>query len=168
MSKFEKIEIDLLIEALFRAYGYDFRGYSEGHMARRIQNRVEKESLSSISALQEKVLNEAGYAESFIKEFSINVTEFFRDASFYKKFTTEIIPYLKSFPKIKIWHAGCSTGEEVYSMALILHEAGLLKRCQIYGTDFNEEVLNIAKKGIYNHDKLQSFVENYHKAGGQL
>lgn len=76
MSKFEKIEIDLLIEALFRAYGYDFRGYSQGHMARRIQNRIEKESLSSISALQEKVLNEADYVESFIKEFSINVTEF--------------------------------------------------------------------------------------------
>lgn len=166
MSKYQSLEIDLLIEALYKAYGYDFRGYSESHMTRRILNRVEKESLSSISEVQDKVLNEPGYADLLIKEFSINVTEFFRDATFYKQFRKEIIPYLKSFPKIKIWHAGCSTGEEVYSMAMILHEEGLLDRCQIYGTDFNEQVLDLSKKGSFDLTGYQLFRENYGKIGG--
>lgn len=100
--------------------------------------------------------------------FSINVTSFFRNEGFYNKFRQEIVPYLKSFPKIKIWHAGCSTGQEVYSMAMLLHEAGLLQRCHLYGTDFNQEVLNLAKKGVYDRDVYHEFVVNYKKASGEL
>jgi len=166
MNKFQELEVELFIEALYRAYGYDFRDYSKVHMKRRIAKHVEEEQLGSISALQDKLLNDEGYFEEVIKDFSINVTSFFRDPPFFRTFRKEIVPYLKSFPKIKIWHAGCSTGEEVYSMAMLLHEEGLLDRCHLYGTDFNGGVLEIAEKGVYDLEQLETFMINYKETGG--
>jgi len=121
---------------------------------------------SNITEMQYKVLYEEAFFEQILKDFSINVTEMFRDPSFYSKFREEIIPILKTYPYIKIWHAGCSTGEEVYSMAIILKEEGLYERSQIYATDFNQTVIKKAKDGIYPINKIKEYTYNYQKAGG--
>lgn len=166
MHKFQDIEIDLFIEAIYRAYGYDFRNYSRTHMTRRVLKRLEKDKLASVSELQDRILNEKGYFDEVIKEFSINVTRFFRDSDFFISFKENVIPYLKSFPKFKIWHAGCSTGEEVYSVAILLEEAGLLDRCTIYGTDFNSRVIGQCISGRYDIDAMADFQERYSGIGG--
>ncbi len=160
------IEVILLLEAIFQKYGYDFRDYSKAHIKRRILHRMSTSRFSTISEMQHKVLNDEAFFEQILKDFSINVTEMFRDPSFYLKFREDIIPILKTYPFIKIWHAGCSTGEEVYSMAIILKEEGIYDRCQIYATDFNQVVIQKAKEGIYPINKVKEFTYNYQKAGG--
>ena len=160
------IEIDLILEAIFNKYGYDFRNYSKAHVKRRLLNRLITSNLKSISEMQHKVLREPDFFEIMLRDLSINVTEMFRDPSFYKALRKEVIPVLKTYPFIKIWHAGCSTGEEVYSFAVLLKEEGLYDRAQIYATDFNHDVLDIAKKGIYPIDRIKEFTANYQAAGG--
>lgn len=160
------IEVSLFLEAIFQKYGYDFREYSKAHIKRRILHRVSTSRFNSISEMQHKVLNDDEFFEQILKDFSINVTEMFRDPSFYLKFREEVIPILKTYPFVKIWHAGCSTGEEVYSMAIILKEEGLYDRCQIYATDFNQIVIQKAKEGIYPINKIKEYTYNYQKAGG--
>jgi len=160
------IEIDLILEAIFNKYGYDFRNYSKAHVKRRLLNRLVTSNLKSISEMQHKVLREPNFFEILLRDLSINVTEMFRDPSFYKALRKEVIPVLKTYPFIKIWHAGCSTGEEVYSFAVLLKEEGLYDRAQIYATDFNHDVLDIAKKGIYPIDRIKEFTANYQAAGG--
>ncbi|MFK5856492.1 MAG: protein-glutamate O-methyltransferase CheR [Bacteroidota bacterium] len=160
------IEIDLILEAIFIKYGYDFRNYSKAHVKRRILNRLGLSKLKSISEMQHKVLREPAFFELMLRDLSINVTEMFRDPSFYKTLREEVIPILKTYPFIKVWHAGCSTGEEVYSFALLLKEEGLYDRTQIYATDFNRDVLDIAKKGIYPIDRIKEFTANYQASGG--
>ncbi|RLD74554.1 MAG: protein-glutamate O-methyltransferase CheR [Bacteroidetes bacterium] len=160
------IEIDLILEAIFNKYGYDFRNYSKAHVKRRLLNRLITSNLKSISEMQHKVLREPGFFEILLRDLSINVTEMFRDPSFYKALRKEVIPVLKTYPFIKIWHAGCSTGEEVYSFAVLLKEEGLYDRAQKYATDFNHDVLDIAKKGIYPIDRIKEFTANYQSAGG--
>jgi len=160
------IELDLILEAIFIKYGYDFRNYSKAHVKRRLLNRLVTSNLSSLSEMQHKVLREPEFFEMLLRDLSINVTEMFRDPSFYKALREEVIPVLKTYPFIKIWHAGCSTGEEVYSFAVLLKEEGLYDRAQIYATDFNHDVLDIAKKGIYPIDRIKEFTANYQAAGG--
>ena len=160
------IEIDLILEAIFNKYGYDFRNYSKAHVKRRLLNRLITSNLKSISEMQHKVLREPDFFEILLRDLSINVTEMFRDPSFYKALRKEVIPVLKTYPFIKIWHAGCSTGEEVYSFAVLLKEEGLYDRAQKYATDFNHDVLDIAKKGIYPIDRIKEFTANYQSAGG--
>ncbi len=160
------IEIDLILEAIFIKYGYDFRNYSKAHVKRRLLNRLMTSNIKSISEMQHKVLREPDFFEIMLRDLSINVTEMFRDPSFYKALRKEVIPVLKTYPFIKIWHAGCSTGEEVYSFAVLLKEEGLYDRAQIYATDFNHDVLDIAKKGIYPIDRIKEFTANYQAAGG--
>jgi len=160
------IEIDLILKAIFIKYGYDFRNYSKAHVKRRLLNRLVTSNLKSISEMQHKVLRDSDFFEILLRDLSINVTEMFRDPSFYKALRKEVIPVLKTYPFIKVWHAGCSTGEEVYSFAVLLKEEGLYDRAQIYATDFNHDVLDIAKKGIYPIDRIKEFTANYQAAGG--
>jgi len=160
------IEIALLLEAIFKKYGYDFRNYSKAHVKRRLLNRVSLSNFKSISEMQHKVLRDNKFFEVILRDLSINVTEMFRDPSFYKALREEVIPILKTYPFIKVWHAGCSTGEEVYSFAVLLKEEGLYDRTQIYATDFNHDVLDIAKKGIYPINRIKEFTTNYQATGG--
>ena len=162
----QNIEVVLFLEAIFQKYGYDFRDYSKAHIKRRIIHRMSTSRFNSISEMQNKVLNDEIFFEQILKDFSINVTEMFRDPGFYSKFREDIIPILKTYPFIKIWHAGCSTGEEVYSMAIILKEEGLYDRSQIYATDFNQAVIQKAKEGIFPINKVKEFTYNYQKSGG--
>jgi chemotaxis protein methyltransferase CheR len=161
------IEINLILDAIFNKYGYDFRNYSKAHVKRRLINRMNASKLESISHLQHRVLHEPGFFELVLRDLSINVTEMFRDPSFYLALRREVIPLLKTYPYLKIWHAGCSTGEEVYSFAIVLKEEGLYDRVQIYATDFNTNVLDIAKKGIYPINRIKDFTANYQQAGGK-
>jgi len=161
------IEIDLILEAIYQKYGYDFRNYSKAHVKRRLLNRLVASKLKSISEMQHRVLHEPGFFEQILRDLSINVTEMFRDPGFYLALRSEVIPLLKTYPYLKIWHAGCSTGEEVYSFAILLKEEGLYDRVQIYATDFNTTVLDVAKKGIYPINRIKDFTANYQQAGGK-
>ena len=163
----QSIEMGLLLEAIYLKHGYDFRNYSPAHMKRRAVRRMKALGLESISELQDKMLRDATIFKLLLSDFSINVTEMFRDPGFYKSFREEVVPVLKTYPFIKVWHAGCSTGEEVYSMAILLKEEGLYDRTQIYATDFNEIVLQKAKKGIYDIGDIKHYTKNYQKAGGK-
>ena len=160
------IEIELILQAIFNKYGYDFRNYSKAHVKRRLINRLNTSDLRSISDMQHKVLHEPDFFEIILRDLSINVTEMFRDPGFYLALRKEVIPILKTYPFFKVWHAGCSTGEEVYSFAVLLMEEGIYNRAQIYATDFNRDVLDIAKKGIYPIDRIKEYTANYQAAGG--
>jgi chemotaxis protein methyltransferase CheR len=162
----ERIEIELLLEGIFRHYGFDFRSYAYASIRRRLWKRIEEEGLSSVSALQEKVLHDPAMMEKLLLDLSINVTAMFRDPGFYQTFREHVVPLLRTYPFIRIWHAGCSTGEEVYSMAILLREEGLYERARIYATDINEVVLQRAKAGIFPLERMQEYTDNYIKAGG--
>lgn len=160
------IEVDLFIQAMYMKYGYDFRNYSRAHMKRRILQRLVKEGFSSISMMQQELLRNTTFFERIVKDFSINVTEMFRDPEFFLYIRKEVVGLLKSYPKLNIWHAGCSSGQEVYSMAILLKEEGLLERTTLYATDFNEDILNKAKEGIYPIEVVKEYTKNYIQAGG--
>jgi chemotaxis protein methyltransferase CheR len=155
------------LEAIFRYYGYDFRNYALPFIQRRIRHRVLKENLLSISALQEKVLRDPMVMSHLISDFSINVTEMFRDPSFFKSFRTKVVPIIKEYPDIRIWHVGCSSGEEVYSMAILLHEEGIYDKTRIFATDINTCILEKAKQGTFPLDGMQLYTKNYFEAGGK-
>jgi chemotaxis protein methyltransferase CheR len=166
-AEVENIEVDLLLDAVVRKYGYDFRGYSRASVKRRIMIVLHEARLERISDLIHSVLTDTSVFETMLRALSINVTEMFRDASFFQAVRKIAIPYLKDRNSVRIWHAGCATGEEVYSMAILLKEAGLQKRCRIYATDINAAVLNTAKEGIYPLDRMKEFTTNYQRAGGE-
>lgn len=163
----QKIEIQLLLEAINIKYGYDFRNYSSAHVKRRILHRMSVTGLANISDMQHKILYDKEFFNSVLSDFSINVTEMFRDPSFYSEFRKTVVPILKTYPFIRIWHAGCSTGEEIYSMAILLKEEGLYDRTQIYATDFNAIVLEKAKEGIYAIENIKEYTYNYQQSGGK-
>lgn len=163
----ETLEIELLLEAVFRHYGYDFRNYAPASLKRRIWAAIQTEGLMTVSGLQEKVLHNKDCLERFLLTLSVNVTTMFRDPSFYKAFRSVVVPLLRTYPFIRIWHAGCSTGEEVYSIAILLQEEGLYDRCRIYATDINEAVLKQAKAGIFSLNRMQDYTQNYQQAGGK-
>lgn len=162
----EKIELDLLLEAIYQKYHYDFKEYSRAHIKRRFMYRMRLAKLKNLSEMQHKILYNQSFFETLLMDLSINVTEMFRDPSFYLAIRKKIIPNLKKYPFIKIWHAGCASGEEVYSMAILLKEEGLLEKTQIYATDFNALVLKRAKDGIYPINHIKEYTSNYQKAGG--
>lgn len=163
----ETVEIELLLEGVFRVYGYDFRNYASASLKRRIWHTVRRENLTTISALQDKILHDPACLERFVLNLSINVTSMFRDPSFYLALRTHVVPLLRTYPFIRIWHAGCATGEEVYSMAILLQEENLYHRCRLYATDINEEVIKKAKTGIFPVDLMQEYAQNYLQAGGK-
>lgn len=162
-----ELEISLLLEAVYRRYGYDFRQYSKAHIRRRIMNRKALSGLEDVSQIQSKVLKDETFAYELLQDLSITVTEMFRDQDFYRSIREKVIPILKTYPFIKIWHAGCATGEEAYSMAIILQEEGLYDRTTIYATDFNQRVLNVAKEGIFSNKLMAEYTSNYQLSGGK-
>ncbi len=166
-EELEKIEIDLLLEGIYRVYGHDFRNYTFSSIRRRIKHRMRIENLQTISGLQEAVLHDPKTMDKLFTDFSINVTEMFRDPRFFLSFRTSVVPLLRELPFIRIWHAGCSTGQEVFSMAILLYEEGLLQKTRIYGTDLNEHALIKAKGGSFPIEKMQLYTKNYIQAGGK-
>ena len=163
----QDLEIQLLLEAIYLKYGYDFRDYARASVKRRIMHRMNLAGLKNLAAMQHKILYESDFFERLLLDLSINVTEMFRDPPFYQALRTEVIPILKTYPFVKIWHAGCSTGEEAYSMAILLREESLYERAQIYATDFNDIVLQRAKEGIYPVESVKEYTLNYQRAGGK-
>jgi len=162
-----ELEISLLLDAIYQKYGYDFRQYSKAHINRRIRNRMALSGLEDVSQIQSKVLKDETFAYELLQDLSITVTEMFRDKDFYKSLRENVIPILKTYPFIKIWHAGCATGEEAYSMAIILQEEGLYDRTTIYATDFNQHALNKAKEGIFSNKLMKEYTANYQLSGGK-
>ena len=162
----ERIEIDLLLEAIQRRYGYDFRGYAPASLRRRLWHRVYGENLETVSGLQERILHDPTCMDRLLRDLSINVTEMFRDPSFYRALRERVFPLLRTHPFIRVWNAGCSTGEEVYSLAIALQEGGLLERTRIYATDINDAALERAGAGTFPLERMQRYTENYLRAGG--
>ena len=160
-------EISLLLQTINFRYHYDFSNYALASLTRRINNCLKKSKLSSISEMIPKILYDCEYFEFFLREMSVTVTEMFRDPQVFNLLRSKIFTQLHTYSRINIWHAGCATGEEVYSLAIMLKEEGLLSRCQIYATDFNNHSLNIAEQGIYKADKIKGFTHNYQLAGGK-
>ncbi len=167
LDEHDKAEIQILIEAIRDKYGYDFRSYAPDMVRRRVLRRLTLSGLASISELRLKAIAEPDFADLLLKDFSINVTEMFRDPDFYRSFREKIVPALREVPFLKIWHAGSATGEEVYSMAILLKEEGLLDRAKIYATDFNKAVIQKAREGIFPLARMRDYIANYQKAGGR-
>lgn len=163
----ERIELEMLLEAIFRANGSDFRSYAPSSLRRRVEKRREAERLETISALQDLVLHDASAMGRLLGDLSISVTTMFRDPSFFIALRTRVVPLLRTYPFIRIWHAGCATGEEVYSLAILLEEEGLLGRARIYATDMNEDAVAAAKEGVFPLVRLQEYAANYDRAGGK-
>jgi len=162
----EDLEIRLLLDAVYLKYGYDFRNYARASVKRRVRRRLERSGLSSIAEMQHRVIHDTAFFEALLLDLSINVTEMFRDAPFFRTLRQRVVPLLKKLDFIRVWHAGCATGEEVYSMAILLQETGLYDRAQIYATDLNELVLKQAREGIFPIDRLKQYTANYQAAGG--
>ncbi|MGO4371980.1 CheR family methyltransferase [Paenibacillus sp. 2TAB19] len=160
------IETELLLEGIYRKYGFDFRHYLRSSLLRRIYNRMSLDDLPTITSLLNKVLHEPDYFGVLLNDFSIKVTEMFRDPEFFYAFRRDVIPLLKDLPEIRIWSAGCATGEEVYSLGILLHEEGLLDRTKLYATDMSEQAIQTAKQGKFPLKRMQSFTKNYMQAGG--
>jgi chemotaxis protein methyltransferase CheR len=163
----EDIEVGLLLEGVYRQYGYDFRDYSMSSVRRRVRHLVREEGLASVSGLQERVLHDPRALQRFVVTLSVNVTSMFRDPSFYRSLRERVIPLLRTYPKVRIWHAGCATGEEAYSFAILLEEEGLYDRCQIYATDMNEAVLKTAAAGVVPLRGMRENTANYLRSGGR-
>ena len=162
----ERLEIDLLLEAIHRRYGYDFRSYAFTHTKRRLEHRRKLEDFDNFSEMQHRLIHDEAFFNTLLLDLSINVTEMFRDPWFYKKVREVVVPHLKTYPFVRVWHAGCSAGQEVYSMGIVLAEEGMKERVQSYATDFNELILQRAKDGIYPMDLIRDYTVNYQKSGG--
>ena len=162
----EALEIELLLEGIHRRYGFDFREYAPASLRRRVRRRMDGEKVETISALQDLILHDPAVMERLLLDLSINVTAMFRDPSFFLAFREKVVPLLRTYPFSRLWAAGCSTGEEVYSLAIVLAEEGLADRVRIYATDINEAVLERAKLGVFPLDKMQEYTQNYIRSGG--
>lgn len=162
----EALEVELLLEGILRRYRYDFRGYAPGSLKRRLWRRARAERLPTLSALQERVLHDPACMERLLADLSISVTEMFRDPGLYRALRAEVVPVLRTFPFLRVWDAGCSTGEEAYSLAVLLVEEGLYDRSRIYATDVNTGLLERAARGVFPLDRMQAYTENYLRAGG--
>jgi chemotaxis protein methyltransferase CheR len=163
----EALELQLLLEGVYRQYGFDFREYAPASLKRRVWRRVQAERAGTIAGLLALVLHDADVMERLLLDLSINVTSMFRDPTFYAAFREQVIPALRTYPFTRIWVAGCSTGEEVYSLAIVLQEEGIYDRARIYATDINEAVLGRARDGVFPIEKMQEYTENYIRAGGK-
>ena len=162
----ETIEIHLLLDAMYQRYGYDFRSYSRASVERRVRQFLSKSGCATISEMISKLLWDESFFSALVQYLSISVTEMFRDPFVYRSIRKNVIPVLRTYPFVRIWHAGCATGEEVYSMAIVMKEEGLHERAVVFGTDFNDAALKTAKDGIYPLDQFKSFTKNYQQAGG--
>jgi chemotaxis protein methyltransferase CheR len=166
-EELETLEIELLLEAVHRRYGFDFREYAQASLKRRLWRRMHAEGVTTVTQLHDRLLHEPACMERLLLDLSINVTAMFRDPSFYLALREQIVPALRTYPFTRVWCAGCSTGEEVYSLAILLSEEGLYDRTRIYATDINEQVLDTARAGVFPLDKMQQYTQNYIRAGGK-
>jgi chemotaxis protein methyltransferase CheR len=162
----EEIELQLLLEGVYRRYGFDFREYAPASLRRRVTRRMRAEGLTTIAGLTERLLHDAPTMERLLLDLSINVTSMFRDPTFYVAFRSRVVPLLRTYPFTRIWIAGCSTGEEVYSLAILLQEEEVYERTRIYATDINESVLDRARAGVFPLEKMKEYTQNYQRGGG--
>jgi chemotaxis protein methyltransferase CheR len=163
----ETIEIELLLDAIFLRYGYDFRGYAKASIRRRILQFMKISGAASVSDMIPRLIHDESYFEKLVMEFSITVTEMFRDPSLFLTLRQKVLPLLKSHPFIKVWHAGCATGEEAYSLAILIQEEDLDKRTTFFATDFNDNALKKAKEGILELECAKQYSQNYQLSGGK-
>jgi chemotaxis protein methyltransferase CheR len=161
------IEIRMLVEAVYLKYNYDFRDYTGASQKRRLLVALREMGCATVSALQERVLHEPDAFAQLLQFLTIPVTEMFRDPEYFAALRTHVVPFLKTYPSLKVWVAGCSTGEEVYSLAILLHEEGLLERSLMYATDINPQSLDTARRGVFPLERMRLYTENYQKAGGK-
>ena len=161
------LEVQVLLEAVFRHYGFDFRSYAFSSVKRRLWKRIHAEGLKTVSQLQDRVLHDPACMERLLLDLSISVTSMFRDPTFYRAFREKVVPLLRTYPFIRLWNAGCATGEETISLAIILEEEGLLDRARIYATDFNAGVVEKARSAEFPLARMKNYTENYLKAGGK-
>src|SRR3954466_13234832 len=166
-ERLDDLELRLLLEAVHQHYGYDFRGYARGSIKRRIWRRVLDENVHTISGLQERVLHDPACMERLLLDLSINVTSMFRDPTFYRSLREKVVPLLRTYPFLRIWNAGCSTGEETYSLAIVLREEGLASRVRLYATDINDDVLDRAQTGAFPLERMRQYTQNYIHARGK-
>lgn len=166
-NEIEQLEIKLLLEAVFHRYGFDFRGYAMASIRRRIIHFMRLTGCPSIADLIPKVIHQESFFEKLVREFSITVTEMFRDPTFYISLRQNVIPLLKSYPSVRVWLAGCATGEEAYSLAILMDEEEVAERVTFFATDYNEVALGEAREGIYDLRKAQKYTSNYQDAGGR-
>jgi chemotaxis protein methyltransferase CheR len=159
------LEVRLLLEAIFDRYHYDFRSYARASLKRRLAQACDHLGVASISGLQERVLHEPECFTSLLQYLTVQVSDMFRDPGFFRAIRTQVLPVLATYPSIKVWVAGCSTGEEAYSLAILLQEEGLLDRAIIYGTDINAQALRAAAAGVYSLERLRGFTENHRRSG---
>lgn len=167
MTTINHDEFRELLETIRRTYGYDFTDYSEASLKRRVMHVLQSRKLPTLSSLVDLLRHDEQEVERFIQDVTVNVTEMFRDPSFYHSLRERVIPRLATYSHRKIWVAGCATGEEVYSLAILLEEAGLLDRSIIYATDINQQALQYARQGLLPLDKMQLYTTNYQRAGGR-
>lgn len=167
MPDLSPLEIKDFVDTIYEKYGYDFRDYSSAHLKRRLINRMILSNISLPEVLLKKILTDTSFTSILLNDLSIQVTEMFRDPSFYFALREVVIPIMKTYSFIKIWHAGSSTGEEVYSMAILLKEENLYDRCMIYATDFNQDALDHGKEGVYSDEKIKEYIKNYQQSGGK-
>lgn len=160
------LEMKLLLEGVFQKYQYDFRNYSVASLRRRMTQALERFDCRTVSQLQDRVLHEPAVFAQMLQYFTVQVSEMFRDPGYFRALRTQVVPLLKTYPSVKIWVAGCSNGEEVWSLAIMLAEEGLLERTLIYATDINADALKVAESGIYALNRIEKFSENYRRAGG--
>ncbi len=166
-SDLERLEMELLLLAIYRHHGFDFRAYAPASLHRRIRRHLEAAHVSTISGLTELILHEPAALQRLLHDLSVNVTAMFRDPSFFAEFRNTVVPLLRTYPTVRIWHAGCSTGEEVYAMSILLEEEGLSERCRIYATDMDSTVLDHAQQGIFPLSRMKEYTSNYFLAGGK-
>lgn len=166
-ERLEAIEMPLLLEAMFQRYGYDFRDYAPASLRRRIHRTMQDCGAASLSAFQDRILHDPASMAAFLDMVSVDVSAMFRDPGFYRTLRGKVLPGLRGLPHLRIWHAGCASGEEVYSMAILLHEEGLLERAQLYATDVNPRVLARGKEAIFPIKHMREYTANYLKAGGK-
>ena len=160
-------EVDQLLNEILAKHGYDFTSYSTASVKRRINRLFILDHFKGFADFRDRVLTDKNYIRRFVHEITVNVTEMFRDPTFYKLLREQVLPILATYPFIRIWHAGCSTGEEVYSMAIMLKEAGIMQKSLLYATDINPGVLEQVAKGIYPLRNLKQYSENYILSGGK-
>ncbi|HEY2348487.1 MAG TPA: protein-glutamate O-methyltransferase CheR, partial [Puia sp.] len=160
-------ELLSLLHDMIDRYGYDFTGYSEASLKRRIEHFMVKDQIPDMPALRSLIIQSSDYFRHLVEEMTVNVTEMLRDPPFYKTIREEVLPALATYPFIRIWHAGCSTGEEVYSMAILLQEAGILHKSRLYATDINPDVIEKARSGIFPASQMRKYSENYIQSGGK-
>jgi len=165
-EEIEDIEVELFLNAVHRRYGQDFRNYSRVSMKRRIRGILAKSNRGAISELIPALLHDESFFETIVYDLSVTVTHMFRDPPFFTTLRERVIPYLKTYPFVRIWHAGCATGEEVYSLAIVLMEEGFYDRTTIFATDFNDLALSRAREGIYPLEMMREYTANYQSAGG--